>query len=118
MGWLLKEPWFTFAHKEIGGGASFALLNKVIKIWCVFLSSRGTRFFEGCCHSHDGFIDLLQRCPRECESRYLQFSLQRPGDLVFIPYLLAHAVLTLDTGSTTIFCLDGTPLLLLQIITL
>ena len=38
----------------------------------------------------------------ERESRYLQFSVQRPGELIYIPHLLAHAVLTLDTGSPTI----------------
>ena len=46
----------------------------------------------------------MQRGPRERESRYLQFTLQSPGDLVYIPHLLAHAVLTLDTGSPTILC--------------
>ena len=51
MGLLIKGPWFTFALREIGGGASFALLNKGIKIWCASTSSRGTRFFERCCHS-------------------------------------------------------------------
>ena len=44
----------------------------------------------------------MQRGPRERESRYLQFTIQRPGDLIYIPHLLAHAVLTLDTGSPTI----------------
>ena len=44
----------------------------------------------------------MQRGHRERESRYLQFTLQRPGDLIYIPHLLAHAVLTLDTGSPTI----------------
>ena len=44
----------------------------------------------------------MQLGPRERESRYLQFTFQRPGDLVYIPHLLAHAVLTLDTGSPTI----------------
>ena len=39
---------------------------------------------------------------RERESRYLQFTLQRPGDLIYIPHLLAHAVLTLDTGLPTL----------------
>ena len=34
--------------------------------------------------------------------RYLQFTLQRRGGLIYIPHLLAHAVLTLDTGSPTI----------------
>ena len=102
MGLLTKGPWFTYAHTLIGGGASFALLNTGIKIWCASTSSRGTRFFERCCHSPEGFIELMQRGPRERESRYLQFTLQRPGDLIYIPHLLAHGVLTLDTGSPTI----------------
>ena len=34
MGLLIKGPMFTFAHMEIGGGASFTLLNKGIKFWC------------------------------------------------------------------------------------
>ena len=42
----------------------------------------------------------MQRGPREREARYLRFTIQRPGDLIYIPHLLAHAVLTLDTGST------------------
>ena len=102
MGLLIKGPWFTYAHTEIGGVASFALLNTGIKIWCASTSSTGTRFFERCCHSPEGFIELMQRGPRERESRYLQFTLQRPGDLIYIPHLLAHAILTLDTGSPTI----------------
>ena len=102
MGLLIKGPWFTYAHTETGGGASFALLNTGIKIWCASTSCTGTRFLERCCHSPEGFIELLQRGPRERESRYLQFTIQRPGDLIYIPHLLAHAVLTLDTGSPTI----------------
>ena len=102
MGLLIKGPWFTYAHTEIGGGASFALLNKGFKIWCASTSSTGTRFFERCCHSPESLIELLQHGPRERESRYLQFTIQRPGDLIYIPHLLAHAVLTLDTGSPTI----------------
>ena len=44
----------------------------------------------------------MHRGPRERESRYLQFTLQRRGDLIYIPHLLAHAVLILDTSSPTI----------------
>ena len=44
----------------------------------------------------------MHRGPRERESLYLQFTLQRPDDLIYVPHLLAHAVLTLDTGSPTI----------------
>ena len=43
-------------------------------------------------------MELMQRGLREHESRYLQFTLQRPGDLIYIFHLLAHAVLNLDTG--------------------
>ena len=50
MGLLIKGPWFTCAHTEIGG-ASFVSLNTGIKIWCASTSSTGTRFFERCCHS-------------------------------------------------------------------
>ena len=101
MGLLMNRPWFTFAHTEIGGGASFALLNKGIKIWCASTSCNSTRLFERCCHSPEGFKEVIQRGPREREAPYLRFTIQRPGDLVFIPHLLAHAVLTLDTGSPT-----------------
>ena len=102
MGLLIKGPWFTYAHTEFGGGAFFALLNTGIKIWCASTSSTGTRFFERCSHSPEGSIELMQRGPREREWRYLQFTLQCPGDLIYIPSLLAHTILTLDTGSPTI----------------
>ena len=53
-------------------------------------------------NSSEGFIELMQRGPHERETRFLQFTLQRLGDLIYIPHLLAHAVLTLDTGLPTI----------------
>ena len=65
MGLIKKGPLFIFAHTEIGGGASFALLNKGRKIWCPSTSSTGTRLFERRCHSPEGFIELMQRGPRE-----------------------------------------------------
>ena len=101
MGLLIKGPWFTFAHTEIGGGASFALLNKGIKMWCGSISSTGTRLFERCSHSPESFKELMRRGPREREARYLRFTIQRPGILIYIPHL-AHAVLTVDMGSPTI----------------
>ena len=99
---LIKRPWFTSAHLEISGGASVALLNKEIRIWCAYTSSTGTRFFERCFHSPEGFRELMQRGAIEHETRYLQFTLQRPADLIYIPHLVAHVVFTLDTGSSTI----------------
>ena len=44
----------------------------------------------------------MQGGPREHESRYLQVTFKRPGDLIYITHLLAHAVSTLDTDSPTI----------------
>ena len=44
----------------------------------------------------------MQRGPREREARFLRFTSQRPGNLIYIPHLLDHAVLTVDTGSPTI----------------
>ena len=102
MGLLINGPWFNYAHTEIGGDASFAFLNKGINIWCASTSSSGTRLFERCCHSPEAFMDLMQRGPRQRKARYLRFILQLPGDLIYIPHPLAHAVLTLDTGSPTI----------------
>ena len=92
MGLIIKGPWFTFTHTEVGGGASFALLNKGIKIWCASTSSTGNRFFDRCCHSPEGYIELMKQSPRERESRFLQLTLQGPGDLIYIPHLLAHTV--------------------------
>ena len=41
----------------------------------------------------------MQYVPSEREARYLYFILQRPVDLICVPYLLARAVLILETGS-------------------
>ena len=101
MGLLIKGPWFTFAHMENGGSASFAVKKKGIIIWCASTSSTGTRLFDRCCHSPEGFIELMQRGPREREARHLRFTFQRPGNLIYFPHL-AHAVSTVDTGSPRI----------------
>ena len=45
------------------------------------------------------YIHCMQRGPHEREARYLHFAIERPGVLIYIPHLLAHAVLKLDTGS-------------------
>ena len=97
MGVLIKCPFFFSAHTEIGGGAYFVLVNKGTEFWCASTSSRGTLVFEPCCRSPEGSIELMQRGPREHEARYSQFTLQRPGDLIYIPHYRSHAVLILDT---------------------
>ena len=44
----------------------------------------------------------MQRGLREGEARYLPFIVQRPGSLIYIPHLLAHAVLTVDRRAPTL----------------
>ena len=39
---------------------------------------------------------------RERDSLYIQFAVQRPGDLIHVPHLTTHSVLTYDMGTTTI----------------
>ena len=101
MGIIIKDLRFTFALREIGGGASLALLHKGMKFLCASSTYTGTRFFESCYHSSEGFIEWIQRCHVERGVRHLQFTIQRPGDLISFHHLLAHVVLTLDAGSPT-----------------
>ena len=102
IGLVCDGPWFSSAHIEVGGGASYAFLNSGLKFWCSTTSNSASRLFERCCDNVNSFLDLLQRGPREKEARCLRFTIQRPGDLIYIPPLRPHAVLTIDTGALTI----------------
>ena len=89
-----------FAHTEIGGSASFYLLGKW-RNWCASTSPTFTHIYERCCQSLEGFIKLMQRCPREREKRFLQITIQRPGALIDTLHLVSYTVSTLDTDSPT-----------------
>ena len=102
IGLLVQGPWFSYAHIEVGGGASYALLHTGIKIWCATTTNSSSRLLERCCNNANNFIDFVQRGPRDKEANYLRFTIQRPGDLIYVPSLRPHAVLTLDTGKPTI----------------
>ena len=102
VGLVNEGPWFSSAHVEIGGGASFAYLHSGLKIWCSATSNSSSRVLERCCNNVTSFLDLIQRGPRAKEASYLRFTIQRPGDLIFIPSLRPHAVLTVHTGKPTI----------------
>ena len=99
---LVQGPWFTHAHIEVGGDASYALLHTGIKICCATTTNSSSRLLERCCDYANVFIDFFQRRPREREASYLRFIIQRPGDLIYVPSLRPHAVLTLDTDKPTI----------------
>ena len=98
---LIKGPLFFYAHIEVGCGASYALLHTGLKFWCT--SNSSSRLLERCCNIGNSVIDLFQRGPRNKEASYLRFTVQRPGDLIYIPILRPHAVLAIDTGKPTIF---------------
>ncbi|MEO1764958.1 MAG: hypothetical protein AAFR83_24090 [Cyanobacteria bacterium J06629_18] len=102
IGLINSGHWFSSAHVEIGGGASFAYLHTGLKFWCSAASNSSARTFERCCTDVTNFLDLLQRGPRDKETRYLRVTIQRPGDLIYIPHLRPHAVLTIDTGKPAI----------------
>ena len=102
VGLLINGPWFSYAQIEVGGGASYALLHTGLKFWCTATSNSSSWLLERCCNSVSSFIDLIQRGPRDKEASYLRFTVQRPGDLIYIPSLRPHAVLTIDTGKPTV----------------
>ena len=95
---LIKDPCFSFAHTENSSEASFALLNKRINIWSTSPPSTRTRVFECCRYSPEGFEKSKQAGPRERETPCLQYTIHCHGDMIYIPHLLAHPVLTLDTA--------------------
>ena len=70
----IKGTRFTLAHTETGVGASFTILNKEIEISCASTYSTGTRFFERCCYSPEGFIELMQRGARERDALFTVYS--------------------------------------------
>ena len=98
---LVQGSWFSYAHIEVGGGASYALLHSGIKIWCATTTNSSSCLLERCCKNANSFIDFFQRGLREREASYLGFTIQRPGDLIYVPSLRPHAVLTLVTGEPT-----------------
>ena len=110
VGLLVQGPWFSYAHIEVGGGASYALLHTGIKIWCTTTTNSSSRLLERCCNKANIFIDFFQRVPREKEVNYSRFTIQRSEDLICFPSLRPHAVLTLNTGKP-IFYQGGTLLL-------
>ena len=100
MGILSKGPWFTFAHTENGGGASFALLNK--KLVCFYFLHRYSLLRTLLSLSRKPYRINAAWFPRTRAALFTVCS-STSGDLIYIPHLLAHAILTLNTGSPTIF---------------
>ena len=85
MGLKIKGTRFTLAHTETGVGASFTIINKEIKICCASTSSTGTRFFERCCDSPEGFYRInASWCPWTTRVIYCLFS------NVPAPWLIFH----------------------------
>ena len=62
------------------------------KLWLFGLSLRRSRQLEYHCDNLAYFIDLIRKVRRR--NKFIGFLIQRPGDLVYIPPLCTHAVLT------------------------
>ena len=100
---VTRGSWFSPGHVEVGGAAGFAYLLTGIKIWCFSYSSlTAAVLLERSLQTPPDFIHRMQRAPREKEAAGIQFAVQRPGDLLYVPHLTAHSVLTFDLGTTTI----------------
>ena len=85
VGLIIHGPWFSYAHIEVGGGAPYALLHTGIKIWCSASTNSSSHLLERCSKNANSFIDFFQRWPLEREASYLRFTIQRPGDSIYIP---------------------------------
>ena len=101
MGLLVKGSSFSLAHIN-RWWRSFTLLNRGLKNWCVATSPLGTRVFERCFNCTGNFIELMQLGLRQRGAWSFQLTNKRPGDLIYIPHLLAHAFLILDTSWPTV----------------
>ena len=98
-------PRFVFrsGHVGVGGAAGFAYFLTGIKIWCLSYSSLNAGvLLERSLQTPLDFIHRMQRAPSEKEAAGILFAVQRPGDLLHVPHLKTHSVLTFDLGTTTI----------------
>ena len=73
-----------------------------MKDWSVATSPPGTRVFESCLNCPGNSIEVEQIGLRQREACGFQLPIKRIGDLIYIPHLLVHASLILDTSSLTV----------------
>ena len=100
---VTRGSWFSPGHVEVGGAAGFAYLLNGIKIWCLSYSSLNAAvLLEHSLQTPLDFIHRMQRALREKEAAGIPFPVQRPGDLLYVPHLTTHSVLTFDLRTTTI----------------
>ena len=51
--------------------------------------------------SAETFFTRMERAPRDRKKTLLQFAIQRPGEMLYVPHLSTVSVLTPDLGTTT-----------------
>ena len=81
---------------------SCALLHTGIRILCATSTNSTSPFLDRCCNNVNSSFDFCQRRLREKEAKYSRFTIQRWGDLIYVPSLRPQAGLTLDTSKPTI----------------
>ena len=86
----------------MGGGAAYSYLHTGIKLWCAATTNSSSRLLERCYNDVASFINLIQRGPRSREATFFSFHLQRPGDLIYVPPLRTHLVLTMNNVKPTV----------------
>ena len=60
IGLLVQGPWFSNAQREVGEGASYALLHTRMKIWCSTTTNSSSRSIERCCNTANDYIDFFK----------------------------------------------------------
>ena len=100
---MLTDVNSTPERRPYSGAAGFAYSMTGIKICCLSYSSLNAAVLLECSlQTPLDFFHRMQRAPREEEVAGIQFAVKRPRDLLYVPHLTTHSVLTLDLGTTTI----------------
>ena len=97
---LIHGPWFSPSHVKVGVGAAYSYSHTGVILWCAATTNSSSRLLERCYEDVASFINLVQRGPRSREATLFTFHLQRPGDLIYIPPLRTHLVLTMNVEPT------------------
>ena len=80
----------------------YSQLHTGVKFWCAARTTSSSRILERCYNDVTTFINQVQRGPRSREATFFIFQLQRPGDLIYIPPLRTHVVLTMNSIKPTV----------------
>ena len=99
---VTKVELFVQVRIEFGADAGFVLLVSGYKISCTSRSKRSAKILEEAMCRENDILTRLERASRKRRYTLLQFANQQPGDMLYVPHLSFHSVLTPYLGTTTI----------------